>query len=160
MAVENHKDVAGTCINRSLWRRYPSGRQTIRIDQAGLAAPATPSRPRRSQSGFALPPAAPSPEELSAPPAELAPLPPMAELADGLATVVPELADQAAGHHGRALLKALAGLQAATLGGEPGSARDALAELVLGLPEAADVGLNEVLKAIAQRAPVELARFG
>ena len=67
-------------------------------------------------------------------------------------------ADRKAAGHGRAMLGALAGLQAAALGGGGAAAHQALAELARAVPEAADPGLGAVLQAIAQRAAVELAR--
>ena len=60
----------------------------------------------------------------------------------------------------KALLRALAGLQLASLGTGEACARDALAALAQDLPSAGDPRLDAVLKAIAQRAAVELARFG
>jgi hypothetical protein len=65
---------------------------------------------------------------------------------------------QAATQYGRAVLDALAGLQAAVLGGAGAGPRERLTELVRGLPRAAEPSLDAVLQAIAQRAAVELAR--
>ncbi len=67
-------------------------------------------------------------------------------------------ANRKAAGHGRAMLGALAGLQAAALGGDGAAAHQALAELACAVPEAADPGLGAVLQAIAQRAAIELAR--
>ncbi len=71
-----------------------------------------------------------------------------------------ELADRAAAGQGRALLGALAGLQLAGLGKGGVQARQTLADLARALPQAADPRLDEVLRAIAQRAAIELARAG
>ncbi len=68
------------------------------------------------------------------------------------------LADRAAARQGRALLGALAGLQLAALGKGGVQARETLADLARALPQAADPKLDEVLRAIAQRAAIELAR--
>ncbi len=70
------------------------------------------------------------------------------------------LADNAAAGQGRALLGALAGLQMAALGKGGVQARQTLADLARALPQAADPRLDEVLRAIAQRAAIELARAG
>ncbi len=69
-------------------------------------------------------------------------------------------AARAAVGQGRALLGALAGLQIAALGGDGVQARQTLADLARALPESADPGLDAVLRAIAQRAAIELARAG
>ena len=70
-------------------------------------------------------------------------------------------ADSQAAGHGRALLGALAGLQlAAVSGGGGAQVRQTLADLARALPQAADPRLDEVLRAIAQRAAIELARAG
>ena len=69
-----------------------------------------------------------------------------------------EVADRAAAQQGRALLGALAGLQLAALGAGGAAARQALSDLARDLPQTADPGLQEVLRAIAQRAAIELAR--
>ena len=66
--------------------------------------------------------------------------------------------DAAAAGQGRALLGALAGLQLAALGGGGVAARRTLADLARALPQATDPGLDAVLRAIAQRAAIELAR--
>ena len=72
--------------------------------------------------------------------------------------------DAAAAGQGRALLGALAGLQLAALGGGQGeggaAARQRLADLAQALPQAGDKRLDDVLRAIAQRAAIELAREG
>ena len=69
-------------------------------------------------------------------------------------------ADETAAGQGRALLGALAGLQLAALGDGGVQARRTLADLARALPQAADPRLDEVLRAIAQRAAIELARGG
>ncbi len=66
--------------------------------------------------------------------------------------------DRAARRHGKALLEALAALQHALLGGEEGPALQRLAALLAAMPEAADPRLGAVLRAVALRAQVELAR--
>ncbi len=70
----------------------------------------------------------------------------------------PAARDQHAKHHGEATLRALASAQAALLGGSPDAARQSLAALADNPPVAADPRLNAVLRAIAVRAAVELAR--
>jgi hypothetical protein len=69
-----------------------------------------------------------------------------------------DAADCTATRHGRAMLGALAGLQAAALGGDTVAARRTLADLARALPAGASPGLDTILQAIAQRAAVELAR--
>ena len=69
--------------------------------------------------------------------------------------------DREARRHGRALLQALAGLQRAALAGEDGQAQAALATLantVRDPHEADDPVLRLILREIAVRAAVELAR--
>ena len=68
--------------------------------------------------------------------------------------------DQVAAGQCRALLGALAGLQLAALGGGGVQAQQTLADLARALPRPADPGLDDVLRAIAQRAAIELARAG
>ena len=66
--------------------------------------------------------------------------------------------DRDARRHGNATLRALASAQAALLGGASDAARQSLAVLVRTAPSASDPGLAAVLRAIAVRAAVELAR--
>jgi hypothetical protein len=130
---------------------------------AGQPVQAT-RRTRRVGSGFALPET------------EGADLPPAAEAAacpaagcvlagDVGAQADPGPTDAQAANQGRAVLDALAGLQRAALAGSgevgegaSGAARAALAALAADLPRVADPGLDGVLRAIGQRAAVELAR--
>ncbi len=133
----------------------------MRIGQPG--APAAAARrvaARRCSEGFAV--ADDAADDAPDVPAASAPAPAQAVVLLSAAPAGGRQADpaadrQAAGH-GRAMLGALAGLQAATLGGGGAAAHQALAELTRAVPEAADPGLSAVLQAIAQRAAVELAR--
>ncbi|MBV8704221.1 MAG: hypothetical protein JO118_10975 [Acetobacteraceae bacterium] len=68
--------------------------------------------------------------------------------------------DRAARRRGRDILAALAALQRGLLGGDDGEALPALARLARDLPPAADPRLDAVLRAVALRARVELARRG
>ncbi len=75
----------------------------------------------------------------------------------------PETRDREARRHGGAMLRALGGLQLAMLGGDGAQALRTLSELAGselagGAPSAADPGLDQVVRAIAQRAAIELAR--
>ena len=68
--------------------------------------------------------------------------------------------DRAARRHGHAMLKLLAALQRAMLGGEGGNEDELgrLAALATEIPAASDPGLRQVVAAIALRASIELAR--
>lgn len=70
------------------------------------------------------------------------------------------VSDRAARRHGHAVLDALASLQLARLrpGGPGGEARATLAALACGGADAADPALRLILREIALRAAVELAR--
>jgi hypothetical protein len=71
------------------------------------------------------------------------------------------VSDHVAAGHGGAVLKAIAGLQVALLGGgveADTEARRRLEALLQDLPSAENPALDEVLQAIGQRAAVELAR--
>jgi len=70
----------------------------------------------------------------------------------------PEIRDRQARHHGNALLRALAGLQASILGHANADARQHLARLASTCPQAADPDLDATLQAIQLRAAVELAK--
>ena len=71
----------------------------------------------------------------------------------------PELRDRAASAHGQETLKALAELQRDMLAQTDNPAHlDRLAELSAQAPEAATAGLRSVLRQVAVRAQVELAR--
>lgn len=69
--------------------------------------------------------------------------------------------DRRARKHGRAMLDALSRLQLGLLDGECGAgALASLSALAEHCPEAADPGLRDLLRAVALRARVELARQG
>jgi hypothetical protein len=83
----------------------------------------------------------------------------MQETALDEAGASPRRRDQAARRHGRDLLAALTGLQRTLLGhADGGASRASLQALLDDLPSAADPGLAAVLRAIALRAHLELAR--
>jgi hypothetical protein len=114
-------------------------------------------RLRRRQSGFAVPDtvdaeAAHAPAEASAVPA-----PVLTQQADELAEAE-AAADREAARQGYALLGAMKGLQLAMLGNGADEGQAALSQLAASSPHAADPALNDVLRAIAQRAAVERAR--
>jgi uncharacterized protein YfiM (DUF2279 family) len=73
------------------------------------------------------------------------------------------MADRSARRHGKAMLQALGALQRALLGADegdgPSAACTALADLAGRMPEADDPLLRLILREIAARAAVELARF-
>ena len=128
----------------------------MRVSRTGTAAPwrATP-RVEESAGGFAdlMQPdaAAGQTRETSAPGAveTAAPGAPQADAA---------VRDHLARQHGDATLRALSSAQAALLGDRLDAARCTLAALVRTRPAASDPGLDAVLRAIAVRAAVELAR--
>ena len=68
--------------------------------------------------------------------------------------------DRAARRHGHAMLQLLAALQRAVLGGGSGGEAELgrLATLSADIPAASDLGLRQVVAAIALRASIELAR--
>jgi hypothetical protein len=143
---------------------------TMRVDQLGQAATRQAVRPRRAAAGFAMPAESEAPPDgasaepglVRSAPAEAAPA--LLAAQETGATAAPDeaaqadQADQAATSHGSALLAALSGLQAASFGGDITAARSALAELASTMPAAADPRLGELVRAIAQRAAIELAR--
>ena len=125
---------------------------------AGTTAPAAP----RDDGAFA---SMLTPQEEAAAAAETAPsahLSSVAWLQANVADVFARTAqDREARRHGRALLQALAGLQRAALQGDGDQARAALAtlaETARDEPEADDPVLRLILREIAVRAAVELAR--
>lgn len=69
-----------------------------------------------------------------------------------------QVSDEAAAKHGQDTLLALSGLHLALLQGKNDVARTTLAGLAAALPTASDPRLEAVLRAIAQRAAIELAR--
>ena len=134
----------------------------MRIGSVSTPQAGGPRRPLRGQAGCALAQGdvadQASPAEAAAPATQAAILLPLGR--PGAEEAPRAAGDGAAEGHGQALLRALAGLQLASLGTGEACARDALAALAQDLPSAGDPRLDAVLKAIAQRAAVELARFG
>jgi len=108
---------------------------------------------------FAMPPAPPTRAAGGAPGAGVAAvsLPGLLALQEA---GVEAPGDRAARRRGRDILAALAALQRGLLDGDSGEALPALARLARDLPPAADPGLDAVLRAVALRARVELARRG
>ena len=136
----------------------------MRIDKAGMASPSGGStKARRLQPGFAVPPeddgvaVSVAPEQLQAAseaaPASLVSLSGMEQMAQ-----VDLALDQKAAGQASALLQAMGGLQVAVLGGASHEARQRVQDLARALPGATDPGLEAVLRGIAQRAAVELAK--
>ncbi len=140
----------------------------MRIDPAAMPLPPVAARAMRrtrtSGGAFALPDAAEEEPaaEATEPPSQItaATCVLAADAAGRSAAADAAQADMRAAGQGRALLGALAGLQLAALGGGGAQVRQTLADLARALPQAADPRLDEVLRAIAQRAAVELARAG
>ncbi len=143
----------------------------MRIDLPAAPLPAAvlraTRRTRHRAGAFAMPEAAEEQEEAA--PATLAAQGPTRTAcllateeiaASGEPAAGPVERDKAAARQGRALLGALAGLQLAVLGKGGVEAHQTLADLARALPQAADPGLADVLRAIAQRAAIELARAG
>ncbi len=136
----------------------------MRIDPALAAAQGRATRRTRAAcGGFTVPAdmddAEPAPEAAAA--GQAAQLVCLAGI--GAAATPPDTpapSDAQAAGQARALLGALSGLHLAALGGDGAQARATLAELARVLPEAVSPGLDGVLRAIAQRAAIELARAG
>ncbi len=130
----------------------------MRIDRTSRGQASPTGLRRRLGSHFALPTEDPDPGHgavaTAAEPEGVA----IAAILSERPRTAPPADHQAATQYGRAVLDALAGLQAAALAGEGAGQRDRLTELLRGLPRAAEPGLDDVLRAIAQRAAVELAR--
>lgn len=116
------------------------------------AADAARKPTHRPATGFALPPDAAPAEALNAA-SSIAP----AGLL-GLQEVDPSVGDRAARRQGEALLDELAELQRALLGGVADPAALARLALLARLPRAADPRLDAILRALACRAGVEIAR--
>jgi hypothetical protein len=129
------------------------------IEPISVAPPlGGPQRARRRQAGFAMPdPEGDLPAESPAEASGAAPLPLLTLQAADMADA-PSVADREAARQGDGVLAAMRGLQIAMLGGGGGLA--ALANLAKTLPDSTDPVLNAVLRAIAQRAAVERARWG
>jgi hypothetical protein len=160
---ENHVEITGTCIarrNRSELSLNHSGKDmAMPIEPiSGPNAVASNTRlRRRRQPGFAIPDTgeaepAHAPAEASA---VLAPV--LTQQADDMAEAA-AAADREAAQLGHGLLGAMKGLQLAMLGGTGDDGQAVLSKLAAGLPHATDPALNDVLRAIAQRAAVERAR--
>jgi hypothetical protein len=135
----------------------------MRIEGPGRpAAPSAKPAARRAGAAFALadPAGDPAAETQAAPEAAA----PEAAAPVQLSTALPppeppgEPDDRAAARQGAALLDAMAGLQQALIGGDQETARACLATRAESPAGAADPRLDSVLKAVAQRAAVELAR--
>ncbi len=135
-----------------------------RIDgRTGLPAADQPAQPGRADGAFAamLPPAGQAaPGAVRS--AGMAGLAASAWAAAAAGTdAPPEARDRQARRHGRAMLRALAAVQRALLAEEGGHAAAALAALAASLgqaQEAEDPVLQLILREIAVRAAVELAR--
>lgn len=131
-----------------------------RLGGTGRPASVRPGRPMPSgAAGFVLPEAAAPPDGAEGisgtPPATL--LGAMLALQEAAAG---RARDRVARRHGEAVLTALMALQLKLLGGplHGGAALGHLARLVAELPEAADPTLRSLIRDVALRAEVELAR--
>ncbi|MBU6499044.1 MAG: hypothetical protein KGJ41_12570 [Rhodospirillales bacterium] len=119
----------------------------------GGRGPAAPGRP-----GFALPDSAAAAQAPLTPATSEATL---AGLLGAQAGEAEDVRDRAARRHGHAILAALDSLHLMLLGATPDAAPlRQLAALAAALPAAHDPRLAGVMAAIAQRAAVELARYG
>jgi len=113
---------------------------------------------KRSVQGFTMPEEATQEALSTAPSTPAASLAPLLEADDVVLCDDPVRRDRAAREHGAATLDALATLHLALLGGADSAESLARLEQLATLPTAADPRLDAVLRAIATRAAVELAR--
>jgi hypothetical protein len=133
----------------------------MRIERTRPVTGAAPTRPATTTQGFAdlLAPAA-APAAGTEAPSAAAVARAMGLPLDYDTAREAVLADRRARRHGKAMLQALGALQLALLAGPQARARNTLAELAAGMPEADDPVLRLILREIAARAATELARYG